>query len=134
MKTREIVLNRDSICMGDDCISHKKIFTIDDHMTMINLFEYLIKYVPNMYNAIWVIQSGKNICGYLITDDNGQVSIELVGENCLIMNTQMKDIMCRHYSSSSFTWIDGETGESVHKYDESLSLLEKVKKAIGEYL
>ncbi|MFQ6875971.1 MAG: hypothetical protein ACLT22_01875 [Coprobacillus cateniformis] len=43
MKTKKIVINRDSVCMGDDCMSHEKSLSINEDMTMIDLFEYLIE-------------------------------------------------------------------------------------------
>lgn len=134
MKAKTIRVNRDSVCMGDDCFPHEKSLTIDEKMTMINLFEYLIDYIPTMYNVIWVIRSDKGICGYIITDDNGHSNIELVGNNFFIINTKISKIMCKYYHSSSFIWIDGQTGECINGYDESLTLLEKVKKENEEKL
>ncbi len=128
MKTKKLIINRDSICMGDDCMSHEKSKTVNQDMTMIDLFEYIIDYVPTMYNVIWAVRSDKGVCGYIITDDHGKASIELVKENQLLINMELNEIMCRYYYPASFTWIDGETGERVHKYSESLSFLEKVKK------
>ena len=43
MKTKKIVIYRDSVCMGDDCMSHEKSLSINEDMTMIDLFEYLIE-------------------------------------------------------------------------------------------
>lgn len=128
MKTKKIVINHDSVCMGDDCMSHEKNLSINEDMTMIDLFEYLIEYVPSMNNVIWAVRSDKGVCGYIITDENGKAVIELIDENQFIMNTELHDIMCVYYYPSCFSWIDGETGEHVHKYSESLSFLEKVRK------
>lgn len=128
MKTKTIQVNRDSVCMGDDCFSHEKSLTIDKKMTLMNLFEYLIEYIPTMHNVIWAICSDKGICGYIITDDHGHSNIELVGDNFFLINIKISKIMCKYYHSSSFTWTDGQTGECINKYGESLTLLEKVKK------
>ena len=100
MKTKKIVINRDSVCMGDDCMSHEKNLSINEDMTMIDLFEYLIEYVPSMNNVIWAVRSDKGVCGYIITDENGKAVIELIDENQFIMNTELHDIMCVYYYPS----------------------------------
>lgn len=128
MKERIIKIDRDSICMGDDCFSHEKFLTVNEEMTLISLFEYLIEYVPTMYHVIWAIRSNQGVCGYIMTNDTGQANIELVGENQKLLDTSINEIMCKYYYPSSFSWINGETGERIHKYSESLSFLEKVKR------
>lgn len=127
MKSKLITINRDSICMGDDCESHKKDLIVDEEMTMISLFEYLTEYVPTMYNVIWAIRLDNKICGYIINDENGHSTFEIDNKDQRVIHRDFNDIMCKYYYPSSFSWIDGKTGERIHKYNENLSFFEKVK-------
>lgn len=128
MKTKTIKIDRDSICMGDDCESHEELLTINEEMTMISLFEYLAEYVPTMYNVIWAIRFDNEICGYIINDEKGHSTFEIDYKDQKVIHMKFSEIMCKHYYPSSFSWIDGKTGKRIHKYNENLTFFQKVKK------
>lgn len=130
--TIEIIFNRDSVCMGDDCMSHTKIEQINPEISYSELLSQLSLYVPSMKSVVWAVQEGNEIIGFIETDDDVNVSVYVNGDDVPIgVKFKSKELFCRYYYSSIFMWIDGKTGEQVNKYAECSTLLEKVKKANG---
>lgn len=62
----DIIINRDSVCLGDDIENHKKTYQMDNNSTYEDLFIALIddKYFPSISgnNAVWVLTSKKYEC------------------------------------------------------------------------
>ena len=127
---RKITIDRDSVCMGDDCVSHDEEITVDENMKLADLLYYLACYVPAMKDVVWAVCSDRGLCGYIITDGEANASIEVYGEN-ITYSTKLKNVKCRYYHQNSFSWTDGKTGERVNKYTECSSLLEKEKKVMS---
>lgn len=55
--TISIQVNRDSVCMGDDCNSHEANIVLPENMLLSELLQRLAGYVPSMKNVIWAVQS-----------------------------------------------------------------------------
>lgn len=130
MSNITILFDRDSICMGDDVNSHQKEMVIDSNILLSDLLKLLIKSVPSMNNIVWSVTSNKGLIGYIITDDNGNPSVEVNGEDKTVGSCNIEKVFCFHFYESNFSWTDGATGEKVVKYPECHSLLEKVKKSL----
>lgn len=127
-KDSVIRADRDSVCMGDDCMPHCKELTINSKISIRELLAILADYVPSMKNVIWAVQSNSGLCGYIITDEQANASFEVYGEDTSIRNRGIKEVMCKYYYPSKFSWIDGKSGERVDKYPECETFLEKVKR------
>lgn len=131
-----ITYNRESVCMGDDCMSHKLNRELADNMMVSELLLDLANYVPKMHKVVWAVSSSNvpnRIIGYIITDDQGNDSFSIKEDITLAQlfetNTQDISVFCKYYHSGSFTWRNGDTGEIVEKYKEQKTLFEKVKMA-----
>lgn len=70
MKNNIIIkLDRDSVCMGDDCFSHAEAREYDENVTIAYVLEEITHYVPNMHNVVWTISSPDKLIGFIITDN-----------------------------------------------------------------
>lgn len=121
-------VDRDSVCMGDDCYSHEIIMNFPENARMSQLMQKLIDYVPSMSNVVWAVQSDVGMCGYIMTDSDTNASFELCGTDCLISEMKIRKIFCKHYYPSFFSYIEEGTGRKIEKYSECSTFLEKVKK------
>lgn len=124
-----VEVERDSVCMGDDCQSHKKSIKIKRNTKISEFLAILQEYVPAMKNVIWAIRSSDGIQGYIITDSNIQSKIEVYGSDALVVKRlSKKEIICKYYYPAKFSWIDGTTGNHIEQYAECDTFLQKVKK------
>lgn len=123
-----IQVNRDSVCMGDDCDSHETRMVLPKSMKLSQLLQQLADYVPSMKNVIWAIRADARICGYIITDSDAYASFELCGPDRLVEEMNISSIMCKYYYPSIFFWMDGKTGTQIEKYPECKTFFEKVQK------
>ena len=121
-------VNRDSVCMGDDCDDHLKKMNIDENLMLSEFLLMLADYVPHMKNVIWAIRSNIGLCGYIITDNEAMASVKLSETDRALKDTNICEIMCKYYYPSIFSWIDGKSGKRIDKYAECTSFFEKVKK------
>ncbi|MDD6070829.1 MAG: hypothetical protein PUC12_08470 [Clostridiales bacterium] len=80
-----IRVDRDSVCMGDDCMPHYKKLTINSKTSIRELLAILADYVPTMKNVIWAVQSNSGLCGYIITDEQADASFEVYGKDTTIV-------------------------------------------------
>ncbi|MCM1062885.1 MAG: hypothetical protein NC420_00205 [Eubacterium sp.] len=130
VKTDNIIIqvDRDSVCMGDDCLSHEENMFIPEDMRLSELMRRLVKYIPATTNRMWVIWSDVDICGYIITDSDANASFAVCGMDLFVGNMKIHKIMCKYYDPSLFSWTDAETRNRVEKYSECGTFLEKVKK------
>ncbi len=126
--TNMIQVNRDSVCMADDCNSHEENMILPENTRLSELLQRLARYVPSMENVIWAVRSDAGMCGYIITDSDASASFELCGMDIPVKEMNINKIMCRYYYPSIFSWTDGQTGNRIEKYPECSTFLEKVKK------
>lgn len=126
-RTIEILVNRDSVCMGDDCKNHQIKMTIDGNTKVSDFLFILSDYVPHMKNVIWAINSNNGILGYIITDDSCSASFDLCEKDRTIKESGIRKIMCIYYYPSKFAYIDGKSGKLINKYSKCATFLEKVK-------
>ena len=127
--------DRDSVCMGDDCMSHKMKIELSNIMITSMLLMKLSNYVPRMKNVVWAILSlnTKNkVIGYIVTDDSNNSSFELTNpdtnvEELFIRDIENISVYCRYYHQGTFSWIEGKTGKHIEKHINYPTLLEKVK-------
>ena len=121
----QIKLNRNSVCMGDDCVSHETEKEYPHDMFVSDFLKSLSSYLPPMKNVVWLITSNNasdNAIGYFITDNLGNADIELNIDNTTLKdvfadNLNSAEIHCSYFHQNSFSSYSGET------------LLEKVKRS-----
>ena len=86
----EVIVDRSSVCMGDDCFSHAKTYILDDNATYMDLFECLKndKYFPSISgnNVVWVLTNEHYNCifSYFTKTDkfNPRLSEKFLKEIC----------------------------------------------------
>lgn len=129
-----ISLDRESVCMGDDCIPHQISRVFSQTMLIRDFLQELSGYVPAMANVVWAVvsvNSINNVIGYIVTDNEGKPTIDISGSNLrlkdIFQNQVSINIFCRYYHQGHFSWIDGKTKQHIEKYSECKTLLEKVK-------
>lgn len=77
-----IIVNRSSVCLGDDCLDHRKKYKLSKDATYIDLFNLIKedKYLPNISgnNVVWVLKNSEYPCifSYLTFDDKLIKNIE----------------------------------------------------------
>ena len=126
-----VILNRDSICMGDDCFDHREQCSLNENMLFSEFLAILADYVPTMHNIVWAVYTGNDISGYIITDSDGSPTFDLCSEDKTIKELHITEANCRHFYQSSFSWTDSD-GKIISKYEECPTLLEKVKKHLEQ--
>lgn len=125
-----IFVDRDSVCMGDDCESHVCPSSWEGTAEVSQLLEWLIGYVPKMHDSVWAVCSDRGVLGYLVTDADGNTAIEVKGPNRLLAAAGVQSVRCRYYHTRSFSRTDRETGEQIEKHAGCNTLLEKVKREL----
>lgn len=129
-----INLDRQSICMGDNCMLHNVSRNYKETMLISDFLQELSDYVPCMTNVVCAVislENGNEVIGYIITNEEGKATIE-VNRSYLYLkdifrNKVSIDAYCRYYHKGSFSWINGETKQRIEKYPECKTLLEEVK-------
>lgn len=129
-----ISLDRESVCMGDDCTPHQISRVFSETMLISSFLQELSGYVPAMANVVWAVvsvNSINNVIGYIVTDNEGKPTIDISGSNLhlkdIFQNQVSINIFCSYYNQGRFSWIDGKTKQHIEKYSECKTLLEKVK-------
>lgn len=114
---------RESVCMGDDCmVPNAKELSYEQGELISEFMSTVASYVPNMRNVVWAIYNEREVLGYLIFDENGIWTYELEIDDTFVSSLLNKNIFCRYFHSGKFTnIIDKE------KYSECKTLLDKVK-------
>ncbi len=98
-----VILQRESVCMSDDCNApNEKIVQFDDNTTVSEFLEYCaVNYVPKMHNSVWVISDidfrKKYVIGYIVTDAKGNISLFSSNEGKPISDVISNGVFCRYY-------------------------------------
>lgn len=118
----KIEFDRDSVCMSDDCFSHRKKETLPADMLLSQLLLLAAEYVPNMSDIVWAVDTNCGVCGYIYTDSDSNSSVELSLDDLTLAELKINRLSCRHYYQYNFN----------EKYAECATLLEKVKRHIAD--
>lgn len=104
----EVVLDRESVCMGDDVMSHKETRSFLENIKISEFIKVLVDYVPKMANSVWLIWGEQEIIGYIDFDASGNAKIEVEGEDAFLAKrfstAEMPSITCIYYYSGKFSW------------------------------
>lgn len=131
-----IKLDRESVCMGDDIVSHSIKKDLPENMLVSELLLYLTNYVPIVQNSVWAIvslNSENEVIGFIDTNSQQKYQIEINVPDTPIKNLFTKDInnmsiVCRYFCESRFFELNDEFGAHIIKFRKSLTLVEKVEK------
>lgn len=128
IQVRQLILNRDSVCMGDDCNSHVEMRGFDEEMKLSVLLQKIADhYLPFMKKVIWAVRIEDKVCGYIVTDEETS-SVELAENDMTVKELEADKIYCVYYYERSFYRFNRITGESVEQFEDCKSFLEKVKR------
>lgn len=128
-KTKKLKVDRDSVCMGDDCNTpHEVTLLVPDDIPLIIVFERISEYLPKMSNVVWAIDSGRKIVGYISTDYQGTSRYEICEQNSYIGKTEIEMLHCSYFHSNSFNYMGNKM---VEEYLGCDTLLEKVKRCMS---
>ena len=114
-KTIDIVVNRDSVCMGDDCLDHRKKYKLSKEATYTDLFSLIKedKYLPSISgnDVVWVLKNSEYPCifSYITFDDKIVKNVE---EESLYL-------ICKNDKNLTFKYFCDK--ESWREYMDSLS-------------
>ena len=108
----EIKIDRESVCMGDDCEDHSKIYQFEDNATYEDLFEKLKN--DNYFPSV----SGNNVVWVLTAKDF----------DCIFSYYTKMDKFFAGLSEKSLMKICGSFGEvNLHYYSNPISWKEKIE-------
>ena len=116
VRITQINVDRQSVCMGDDVTApNEKMIDISETDMLSDVVEKVAMYLPKMSNAVWAVDSGKEIIAYIIMDDrNVSVPYELYIKNQVFCQMGIKALHCSYFPS----------------YDEEVPPLEKAKRCM----
>lgn len=129
----KITVNRDSVCLGDDCFDHAKEYELPEHATYQHLFRVLKadRYLPHIAgnNVVWVLSNERQPCifSYFTRTDKlfpGPVENRLdklceapyhVHFRYFTTPLKWKEEICRMYGGDTYSmWRDGWLDEVQH--------------------
>jgi hypothetical protein len=101
----KIIINRESVCMGDDCLNHQKTYVFKDNATYIDLFETIKNdnYLPSMSNAVWVLTNENYSCIFSYFTKTNKLSMRL-SEKSLKTICKGSNKLRFEYHSSPQSW------------------------------
>lgn len=93
---------------------------------------------PIVQNSVWAIvslNSENNVIGFIDTNSQQKYQTEINVLDTPTKNLFTKDInnisiVCKYFYEGRFSWINGETGEHIIKFEECSTLIEKVKQEL----
>ncbi|MDE7268468.1 MAG: hypothetical protein K2N89_13480 [Lachnospiraceae bacterium] len=118
MSVAQIKVDRQSVCMGDDVTApNEKMIDVLETDMLSDVVEKVSIYLPKMSNAVWAVDSGKEVIAYIIMDDgNNSFPYELCIQNQLFLQMRLKSLHCSYFPS----------------YGEEIPPLEKAKYCMKE--
>ncbi len=100
----EIIIERDSVCMGDDCLApHARTYTLNDEATYIDLFKCLKNdhYFPSVYNnnVVWVLANEHIDCVFSYFTKTDKFSMGLVVKSLKNICKNSNKLYLKYFSS-----------------------------------
>ena len=97
----KIIVNRDSVCMGDDCFDHAKSYMLGDDATYMDLFECLKTdiYFPSCNNVVWVLTNKHHDCIFSYFTKTDKLSMGLAEKSLKTICKDSNKLLFEYYSS-----------------------------------
>lgn len=92
-----IVMTRDSVCMGDDCMApHEEEILFETSDTLYELLNRTASYVPAMRYYEWSVMCDTEVLGRLVSGSGTKYQIILDQPNRNLSALPEYEIFCRH--------------------------------------
>lgn len=97
----EIIINRESVCMGDDCFTHQKTYVFNDNATYMDLFATIKNdnYLPSMSNVVWVLTNENCSCIFSYFTKTDKLSMMLSEKALKTICKDSNKLRFEYYSS-----------------------------------
>ncbi len=100
----KVIVERDSVCMGDDCSApHQITYTVDDNETYIGLFKCLKKdnYFPSVHgnNVVWVMTNEDYFCIFSYFTKTDKFSMGIVEKSLKTICRNSNKLKIKYFSS-----------------------------------
>ena len=118
-----IVVDRDSVSMGDDYNGHRMSWQYGEDEMLSSVLSCLKSYIPAMPQTVWAIHVGENVVGYYVCgdkDNNEEWHIELVGPDIKVSQLPEKSLFCKYFYKGAEAYFK--------ELPDEMPLIEKVKK------
>lgn len=127
----KIRVDRESVCMGDDCNApNEELLDLDNKDMFSDVLKKVAFYLPQMSDVIWAVDSGRKVLGYILMDQNRQHHFELCQRDQLFSEMGIRALHCSYFHSHRF--MHNVNGVITEKFPEQKTLLEKVKYSMKE--
>lgn len=94
--TVSVLMRRDSVCMGDDCMApHETETVFEPSDTLYDLLRKAAEYVPPMHDFEWEIMCDADVIGRLTSGAEKKYQIKLEYPDIKISSLPEKEIFCR---------------------------------------
>lgn len=115
---KRIKVDRQSVCMGDDVAApNEDIIEISESDTLMNVVGKVAQYLPQKANAVWAVDSGREVIAYILLDKKGEpTQYELCKENRNFFKMKIRALHCSYFYSMQ----------------ENITLLERAKICMKE--
>lgn len=121
----KVIVKRDSICLADDCTAPNTCeFTFSSDERIKDLIIKIARYVPEMSDVVWSINSSGKPIGYVSFCSDSK-KYDLVIDNIRIAELSEKNIYCKFYNKNKL--LDFSITPPELLYPECATFLEKVK-------
>lgn len=133
MNNKYVRVDRQSVCMGDDCTApNEKLLSVCEKDMLSDIFQKISVCLPQMCDVIWAVDSGKKVIGYIITDANNQVRYELCLKDQVFCELGIEAMHCSYFHQKSFEYQNEKNGRIIEKYPECRNLFDKVRCCMNE--
>lgn len=98
---KRIKVDRQSVCMGDDVAApNEDIIKVSESDKLMNVVEKVAQYLPQMANAVWAVDSGREVVAYISMDKKGEpAKCELCIENHNFFKMRIRALHCSYFYS-----------------------------------
>lgn len=95
--TIKFYAERQSVCMGDDCMApHREALEFPLDARINDMMTALAAYVPKMKNVWWDVFCDKSVIGVLRSDESGVYRTELAVRDALLTGLPAREVFCKY--------------------------------------
>lgn len=118
-----IRVERDSVCMGDDCNAPNAMdVPCREGEKLSEFMGTLAASLPKMRSSVWAVKCKGNVIGFIDTNRFSRCETTICINDIQISSLASEKLFCKYYTE----------GRMANKYPECETLLEKVRKELGK--
>lgn len=99
----EVIINRESVCLGDDINDHMKTYILSDDVTYEELFQKIMgdRYIPSVSgnNVVWVLASNSCKCIFSFFTRTNKIRMGIVEKRLSVICRNNNQLLFRYFSS-----------------------------------